>query len=204
MLGRPRESVRPIHILEVTDMLTWLESYAKTHLFYIILIAVGVVGFKTWLVEHDARVLAEVAVKQSDAKVKDLQAQIASTTANATMKIGAVTRVIQGAKTPAQQLAAIPQLTDAPINARTMPSLPDGVVAVDLAPLVAELGQCKQDTISLGACTENFNTCQQIVKEREAEVAVLKKKPAFWHRLLGVAKAVGVGVGIGVVLGVKL
>lgn len=182
-------------------MITWLENYGRTHIFYIILIAVGIVAGKCWLQEHDDKVLAQQAVKQADARVEDLRSQIATTNAAAAAQVKTVVQIVHDAKTPAQQIAAIPQLTETPINARTLPGLPDGVVAVDLAPLVAELGQCKQDSINLGACTQNLNTCQQIVKEREAEIVVLKKKPNFMHRVLGVAKAVGVGVGIGLLLG---
>ena len=185
-------------------MITWIETYAKTHLFYIILIVVGLIAFRSWEQEHDARLLAEQQVKQSDAQVKTLQQQITTTTAQATMKILQVKRDIQGAKTPAQQVAAVPQLTDVPLNVRPIVGLPDGVVAVDLAPLVQELGQCKIDSINLGACQENYNNCQNIVTTREAEIKVLKKKPGFFHRMVGVAKAVGVGVGIGLFLGAKL
>jgi len=185
-------------------MITWIETYAKTHLFYIILIVVGVVAFRSWEQEHDARLLAEQQVKQSDAQVKTLQQQITTNTALAAQKVQVVTKIVHDAKTPAQQIAAIPQLTDVPLNTRPIVGLPDGVVAVDLAPLVAELGQCKQDAINLGACTQNYNTCQGIVSLRNAEIVVLKKKPSFWHRVSGVAKSVGVGIGIGVLLGVKI
>lgn len=180
---------------------TRVRDYVIHHVFYIVLIIVGIVAGHCWLTEHDDKVLAQQQMKQSDARVKDLQAQIVSTNAAAAAQVKTVVQIVHDAKTPVQQIAAIPQLTDAPLNARTVPGLPDGVVAVDLAPLVTELGQCKQDAINLGACTQNLNTCQQIVKEREAEIVVLKKKPNFMHRVVGVAKAVGVGIGIGLLLG---
>lgn len=183
-----------------------MESYIKTHLFYIVLIVVGVIAFRSWSQEHDARILAEQQIKQSDAQVKTLQQQITTTTAQATQKALKVTQIVKAAKTPAQQIAAVPQLTDIPLNARPIASLsPDGPaqVAVDLAPLVQELGQCKTAAINLGACTTNYNSCQDIVKLRDGEIATLKKKPNFWHRVATVAKDVGIGIGIGFALGVK-
>jgi len=183
-------------------MITWLKTYALHHLFYIVLIVVGVVAFHSWVQEHDARLLAEQQVKQSDAQVKTLQQQITTTTAQATQKAAVVTQIVKAAKTPTQQIAAVPQLTDAPLNVRTLPSLPDGVVAVDLAPLVAELGQCKTDSINLGACQENYKTCQDIVTTRETEIKVLKKKPNFWARIK--AKGIDGVVGWVVVEGIRV
>jgi hypothetical protein len=188
-------------------MITWLENYGKTHLFYIILIAVGLFSFHAWQQEHDARLLAEQTVKQTDAQVKTLQQQIVTNNTQAAAKVQVVTKIVHDAVTPAQQIAAVPQLSDVQLNAREIPSLaPDGPpeVAVDLAPLVMELGQCRQDSINLGACTQNYNACQDIVKARDGEIVVLKKKPNFFHRVVGVAKAVGVGIGIGLLLGAKV
>jgi hypothetical protein len=182
-------------------MLAWLENYGKTHLFYIILIVMGVVSFRCWLSEHDARVLAEQTVKQSDARVKDLQQQITNTNTEAAQKVQTVVKIVHDAQTPSQVVAAIPSLTNVPLNARTLPDLGPTQVAVDAQPLVQVLGQCKQDSINLGACQANYNTCQQIVTQREEEIKELKKGPGFFHRVVGVAKAVGVGVGIGILIG---
>lgn len=172
-------------------MITWLENYAKTHLFYLILIAVGAVSFRCWLSEHDARQAAEASMKQADAQVKTLQQQIVTTNQQASAKVQTVVKIVHDAVTPAQQIAAIPQLTQTPLNAR---QAPDGGVIVDLAPLVAELGQCKQYSINLGACTSNYNTCQQIVKERENEVSTLKQKPGFWKRITSHGKTATVAI----------
>lgn len=184
-------------------MIEHLKVYAKTHVFYIILIVMGLVGFRAWLQEHDDKVLAQQAVKQSDARVKDLQQQIVDTNAVAAAKVQTVVKIVHDVATPSQAVQAVPQLTNVPLNIRTVPDNPNQV-AVDAVPFVQLLGQCKTDAINLGACTQNYNSCQAIVKEREAEIVVLKKKPNFMHRVLGVAKAVGVGVGIGVLLGGRL
>ncbi len=188
-------------------MIEHLKTFGKTHLFYIILITVGVVSFRCWLAEHDARVQAEIASKQADVQVKTLQAQIVTNNAVAAQKVQVVTKIVHDAVTPAQQLVAVPQLSNVELHTRLVPSLtPDdpAQVAVDLAPLVEELGQCKVNSINLGACQQNYTACQDIVKAREVEIVALKKKPAFFHRVLGIAKAVGVGVGIGLFLGGKL
>lgn len=178
-------------------------NYIKTHLFYIILIAMGVVCFRVWLQEHDARVSSDNALKISNSKVQDLQQQIVTVTAQAAQRVQVVTKIVHDATTPSQVVAAVPQLTDVQLNARVAPTLAGAAeaVTVDAQPFVQLLGQCKTDTINLGACQENYKSCQAIVNEREADIAILKKKPSFLHRIGGIAKAVGVGVGIGLLLG---
>jgi hypothetical protein len=59
-------------------MLLLLWDFIKTHLFYWILGAVALFAFHAWLQEHDARLLAETQVKQSEEVVTDLRSQIAS------------------------------------------------------------------------------------------------------------------------------
>lgn len=174
-------------------MIEHLKTFGKTHLFYIILIVMGLIAFRSWLSEHDQRMLADQAVKQADEKVKDLQQQIVAVNAAAAQKVQTVVKIVHDAQTPSQVVQAIPQLTDAPLNARVAPDNPSQV-SVDAAPFVQLLGQCKQDNINLGACTQNYNTCQQIVKERDTEIVALKKKPSFWANIKSHGKAAAIGI----------
>lgn len=174
-------------------MIKWLENYGKTHIFYIILIVMGAVGTRAWLAEHDARVLAEQTVKQTDAQVKTLQQQIVTTNQLASEQVKTVIKVVHDAQTPSQVVAAIPQLTQAPLNARVVSTDPNSV-EVAAQPLVQLLGQCKEDSINLGACTSNYNSCQQIVKAREVEIVALKKKPGFWKRITSHGKTAGIAI----------
>lgn len=182
--------------------LDW-RHWILSHLVWIIAISVALVIGHAALVEHDARVVAEAAIKASEAHVADLTKQIAATDAVAAQKTQAVVKIVHDAQTPAQQLAAVPLLSDVQLNARLLPVLSPNVptqVAVDLAPLVQELGQCKQDSVQLTACQSDLKNEQAIVDLKQSEIAALKKKPSLWKRVLGVAKAVGVGIGIGVLL----
>lgn len=188
-------------------MINWLENYAKTHLFYIILIIVGVVSFRCWLGEHDQRVQAENIAKQQEAHVADLQQQIVAVNQAASQKTQVVTKIVHDAVTPAQQIAAVPQLSNVELHARALPLLtPDGPpqVAVDLAPLVQELGQAREDSINLKACQDTSVLKDQQLVAKDVEIKALRKKPNFLHRITGVAKAVGVGIGIGLLIARKV
>lgn len=187
-----------------SEIVAWIKAEARTHLFYIILIAVAVISFRVWLSEHDARLQAEATVKQADLNIKTLQQKISDTSTQAVKQVQVVTRIVHEAKTPQQAIAAIPQLTDVPLNARIAPSLPVSEIAVDVTPLMAVLGQCKEDSIQLGACQQDYSYCQQINREDDAKVVALTKKPKFFHRLGNTLKIVAIGVGIGIVLGAHL
>ena len=181
----------------------WLETYAKTHLFYIILIVAGVFGSRIWLQEHDARVRAEDVIKEQQAVVTTLQQQMAATNAQAAAKVQTVVKIVHDAVTPAQVVLAAPQLTDVPLNTRVAVDNPSQV-SVDAQPLVQVLGQGREDAINLAACRANLTAETAIADAKQTEIAALKKKPKFFNRVAGVAKAVGVGVGIGLLLGSHL
>jgi hypothetical protein len=184
-------------------MIEHLKTFGKTHLFYIILLVGGVIAFRSWLSEHDARVAAENTVKINTVKVADLQAQINAIPAQTAAKVQVVTRIVHDAQTPTQVVAAVPQLTDAPLNTRTIPGNTVDV-QVNAAALVTVLGELKTSQIDIGACQQTDGLKDQQIVTLQNTIKVLQAKPKFWHRVGSVAKAVGIGVGIGVVLGVKL
>lgn len=172
-------------------------TFAKTHLFYILLIAGGVISFHVWLTEHDARVQAENTIKVSEVKIKTLQDQITATNAAVTQKTAVVTRIVKAAVTPAQVVSAVPQLTNLPLSTRIAPGLGANEVAVDATALIQLAGEAKTAEVQLAGLQQNYTACQAIVTEVKNEVAALKKKPKFFKRLESVAKEVGVGIGIG-------
>ena len=180
-------------------MVIWLETYAKTHLFYILLIAGAVVGAHVWLQEHDARVKADGVIKQLEVVVATLQQQIAANDAQAAVKVVTITKVVHAARTPAQVVQALPKITEVPLEARVAVDNPSQV-SVDALPLVTLLGQGKVDAVNLAACTVDLQAEKTIVVAKDSEIVALKKKPKFLKRVLGIAKTVGVGVGIGLLI----
>lgn len=159
-------------------MISWIKTYAAHHLFYIILIAVGVVSFRVWLQEHDAKVAAQVVVA-------DLQKQIATTQAQAAQKVEVIKQVVQKAKTPQDVVQVLPTLTALPINAQPVPE-DHNKLLVDALPLLQLAGQAKEEEIQLAAC-------QQVNDLKDKQIVELKKKPRFITRIKNVAEAVGVG-----------
>lgn len=179
--------------------MSWLKTYAHTHLFYIILIIVGVVGTHVWLQEHDARIAAENVVKVQELKVADLQSQIETTQQQAATKVQVITKIVHDAVTPSQVVAAIPSLTNIPLETRAVPGDPVDVT-VAAAPLVQLAGEAKTAEINLAACENVGLLKDQQLLAKDTEIKALKKKPRFFKRVFGVAKAVGVGVGIGLLI----
>jgi hypothetical protein len=177
---------------------TWLIS----HLVWIVAIAVALVIGHVALGEHDARVKAEASIKASEATVASLQQQIAATNAQAAQKVQVITKVVHDlgpAPTTGQIVAAIPQLTDAPLNARTIPGDPTNI-SVAAFPLIQVLQQAATDHVNLGACQSDLKNETAISAQKDMQIAVLKKKPAFLTRVKHVAEAVGAGIIIGVLL----
>jgi hypothetical protein len=177
------------------DWKHWLLSHA----IWIVELAVALLLGHSYLMEHDRRLLADQTIKISEAQVKDLQAQIAANNAAAAQKVQVITKIVHDVQTPTQVVAAVPQLTDVPLHTRVAPDNPVQV-SVDALPFINLLGQAKTDAINLAACQENLKAETSIVDAKQTEIVALKKKPSFWKRAGGVAKAVGVGIGIGVLI----
>ena len=110
-----------------------------------------------------------------------------------------ITKVVHDVKTVADAVVAIPQLTDVPLHTRAAVDDPTQV-SVNAIPIVALLGQAKADKINLDACQQVGVLKDQQLTAKDTEIAALKKKPSFWKRVTGTAKAVGIGVGIGLLL----
>ncbi len=157
-------------------------NYLKTHAFYIILILVGLVAFRSWLQEHDARLQSLQDVKLAEVTVQSLQAQIKATDAAASRAQATLAAKVKAVKTPAQAIAAIPDVSTLPLNTRPVPGDPTAV-QVDVLPLFQELAACRSDAIALTACTKDLESEKGIVTQKEVEITALKAKPRFWSRV---------------------
>ncbi len=173
--------------------------FFKTHVLYVVLIAIGLLAFHSWLAEHDARLVADKQAALAEQSVKQLADQIKDIQVATATKVQAVKTVVAAARTPTQQVAAIPQLTDIPLNARAVPDITR--VEVDLPALVQELGSCRQAQITADSCSQASALKDQQLVQKDTEIAALKKKPSFWKRVGSTAKQIGIGIGIGLTLG---
>ena len=173
------------------EIWTWI----KPHIFYFVLFGVGLYAAHAWLAEHDLRMA-------SDAKVNAAQDQIKSLQASAAAQVQQVRTIVVQAKTPAQQIAVIPKLESAPLDARLAPPDPSRPTAppaaeVDLQPLVTNLLACKE-------CEIKLTECQQESAQKDVQIVALKKKPAFWKRVASTAKVIGISAGVGIAIGIGL
>lgn len=110
-----------------------------SHAIWVVALVVALAIGHAWIGEHDARVVADAQIKTSETVIANLQQQILATNAAAAAKVQTIVKIVHDAQTPAQQIAAIPQLSNIDLNARSIPALtPNGPpqVAVNLAPLV--------------------------------------------------------------------
>jgi len=180
-----------------------VKPWLLAHGFWIAFIVVAAIGVHSWIGEHDARLLAEQQIKVSEAHVEDLQKQMQLVSQQATKQVQVVTRIVHDVKTPQQAVAAIPQLTGAPLNTRVLADNPADV-AVDAMALVNALGQCKQDAITLGACQATSKIQEQIILEKTTQVEALSKPKSFWKRFGNTLKLVGIGAGVGIGIGLAL
>lgn len=176
------------------------KHFVMGHIMWIAIAAVSLFAVHAWIGEHDQRLLATQQQKISEAQVKDLQAQMVAVNAAAAQKVQVITKIIHDVQTPTQAVAAIPQLTDAPLNARVAPDNA-AQVSVDAVVLVETLGQCKIDKTNLEACQANLKSETAITAQKDLEIKALKQPKSFFKRMTGAMKAVGIGIGIGLLLG---
>lgn len=187
-------------------------NYIKTHLLYIILIAIGLVGFRSWLQEHDAKLQAQAQEKVSEATVKSAEDRIQSLAqdiekirADRDSTIAALVKQRQVVKTPQQAIAAIPDLSTLPLNTR--PTEDPNRVTVDVMPLFQQLNSCRQDTVARAACEAESGKKDDQLKEKTTqlvakneEIKALKAKPKFWKRVWGHVKDQAIGVAGGIII----
>ena len=178
------------------------KAWILSHLIWVVAVAVALVIGHIALSEHDARMAADATIKVSQANIASLQQQIASRDAQLAQKVQVITKIVHDLPpnpTPGQIVAVIPQLTDAPLNARAIPG--DLVnISVAALPLVQVLEQAALDHAANLTCQGDLKDQKAISAQQNAEIAALKKKPSFLNRVKHVAEAVGVGIAIGFIL----
>jgi hypothetical protein len=181
---------------------TIITTEVKTHLAYLVLIAVGIVGFHYWNAEHTQRIIAEQTIKASQQTIQTLQQQIVATNAQAAQKVQVITKIVHDlgpAPTPAQVVAVVPQLTNAPLNARVAVDNP-AQVSVDAVPFATLLVQAATDHVNLAACTSNLTAETAIVAQKDVQIVALKKKPSFLKRVEHGLEIFGAGALVTIIL----
>jgi hypothetical protein len=166
-------------------MFQWIQTYAKTHLFYIILIVGGVVGFKAWQEQHDQVILAVQREKDNDKLVKDLRDGIASRDAQLAQKKVETVKIVREVKTPEQAVEAAPKLVPDLAPALQVKPAPDDKKAVEVQAMAFTdlLGQFKDTRDELQTCLVDLSDEKKIITVDEDTIKTLKKKPGFWKRV---------------------
>ena len=206
-----------------------IKTFLMSHSIWVVALIVGSVGFYSWKAEYTSRVQADATVKVAESNVVTLQKQVdsnnadiaslkqqqAASDARAQQQIQALTTLVVSVKTTPQAVQAIEKVSD---NKVQPVAQADGSVTIpqpQVIPLFQELAQGKSDTVALASCKSDLITQQQvtaktqanvdaqvaIVKQKDDEIVVLRKKPGFWHRVGSSLKQIGIGVGIGITLG---
>ena len=187
-------------------ILTYLKTAARAHVRALVITGVVLIAGRSWLAEHDARLTADGAVKTAQLAITDLQKQQTAVAQTAKVEVIQLREAAAQVKTTPEAIAALPSVTPdatdtnpAPaLNAEALPDAP-GKVSVDAVPLYQDLNVCKQNAVSLNACTLELGLQKQIDTQKDVEIVALKKKPGFWHRVKETAITVGIGAGIGAV-----
>lgn len=179
-------------------------NYLKTHLFYVILVVVGIVAFRAWLYEHDnknaqqaAKQVAEAQVKSDIATIRTLTDSLESIKATAAKQVVVIQKEAAAIKTP-QQAIPIVDAFDPALHPRL---LPDMTVAVDSVTLAKDLEACRVDRIQLGACQGQLTLYEKpggIVAQKDDIIAQKDKelkasKPSFWSQLKHDSKTAFIG-----------
>lgn len=177
-------------------ILTYLKESAGRHLFGIA-VAVGLlIAGRSYLAEHDARLIAEQTIKTAQVQIDSLQKQSAVITQAGQQKVMVLQKQAEAVKTPAQAIAALPAVSTVDLHPAALPDAPSAV-QVDALPLYQELNTCKQDAVNLGVCGANLDIEKQVTAQKDVEITALKKKPGFWHRVRQTAEMVAIGAALG-------
>jgi hypothetical protein len=160
-----------------------------------VLIALG--GY-AWITEHDARIRADATVKASAEKITALQQDKAAVQRTTDAAVTVIQHRAAQVKTPAQAIAAMPTVSNAPLNARPLPDMPQAV-AVDAVPLFQELAACRVTDAKLEGCTELRAKDAGITAEKDTQIKALKSKGSFWQRAKQTAEVLAVGAAVAIV-----
>ena len=172
------------------------------HSYYLgIILVLALFGY-SWIKEHDARLLADQTVKLAQTQIQSLQQQIADRDKQAQQTVAPIVKIIHDTVTVPQAIKQIPNVVTQPLKTPIV-SAPNNAVLIpepDVLPIFDQLADDKVCRPLLAAAQQDQLDQVNIIKEKDNQIVALKKKPGFWHRVTGVAKAVGTGIGIGVLL----
>jgi hypothetical protein len=182
-------------------IVNYLKTSAGKHVFGIVVAALVLLVGSSWLQEHDRRLMADVTVNQAQLQIDALKQQFAATDAANKMAIAALVRQRAEVKTAPQAVQAIQAeaKTDTEVQALDVQPLPDApdAVRVNSVPLFQKLNSCAQCGDNLTAARSDLATQQAIDKQKDEQIAALKRKPAFWHRVKVTAITLGIGAAAG-------
>jgi len=205
------------------DLKHWLLSHAL----WVVAVGVAFIGYRSYIAEHDARLLADqkVAVAeqqvkalqtnidQNNAAIASLQQQMSQRDAQNAQIISKLVAQQKAAVTPSQQVAVLQTTAKLPEPIVSIAGTPDWKLpASDVQPLFQAITDGQIAGTNLAACQSDLTDEKQIEAKdqstiadqkqqldlKDTEIATLKKKPGFWHRVSGTLKLVGIGIGIGV------
>lgn len=160
-------------------------TYLKTHVWYLVVIVVLLLAGRSWITEHDARLLAEQKAALDEQQIKSIQAEAA-------LQVAAIEKEKAAIRTPQQAVPVIQAFDPAlrPVAPTTTSEGPQSLeVSVDSVQLAKDLESCRIDRVNLAACQKQSQLQQD-------EVKVLKKKPGFWKRLGHDLKTAAIGVAV--------
>jgi hypothetical protein len=160
-------------------LIDYLKNYAAKHIFGVAVGVIVIIGVRSYMADHDARLLADATVKQSQSRIADLQQQLQETKQAGQAQIAKLQQEKAQVKTPAQAIAALPSVTPAPLNAAPLPDAPSRV-SVDALPFYQAMNECKQCSTELATVKAEDATKDEIITEKDVQITALKKKRGFW------------------------
>jgi cation diffusion facilitator CzcD-associated flavoprotein CzcO len=181
-------------------------AFVLSHAIWVVGGIIGLLGFHFWQAEHDARLTAETESRVSRQAVVELKAGVVTRDAQAKQQVEVIVRQQAAVKTPAQAVAAFPDVSQLPMAIRPAPTGPDYVLpAPDLVPLYTALADGKRCAIDLLACQGDYFDQLKINNQLQTQADDWKKavKGTFWTRARDCAIRAGVGGTAGAIGGSK-
>jgi hypothetical protein len=191
----------------------------------VLALLLAVLGVRTWLEEHDARIHAEETVSAnqkivvaSDAKEKQLQAEIVSRDQAAAAREAAMLDAVKNLKTPAQIVPFIQKemvpLAPVPITINIPKATPDNptpnativIPQTDLPAFRDRLSKCDIDALEVTTChgdivskNDQLRVAGERLRAMQAErdaYSTELKGGVFWRRTKTALKYIGIGGGL--------
>ena len=168
------------------------KHFLLSHIPWIVLFVCAALGVHYWLAEHDASLQARATVKLAQSQIVTLQQGIVQRDAQTQQQVAPIIKIIHDVQTPAQAVAALPQIISLP-----SPAIPQANNSVlippdDAIPLFQAVADDKVCRALLTTATADLADEKGIVGEKDKQIVALKAKPKFWARVGHDAKVVGI------------